>query len=102
MSHTSAVGADKLSEKEGVTWVARSHEIEYLRPLFEGETVRIDTWIDDVQRASCTRHYSFKRASDAVEVARGRTKWVCIDVGSGRPRAIPDDLLTAFQGQAAE
>ncbi|MDG1754663.1 MAG: thioesterase family protein [Rhodothermales bacterium] len=93
--HTKAVSGDIAADSAGVIWVARSHEIEYLRPLFEGDTLRIETWIGDVQRATSERRYTFFCGDR--EVARGRTKWVCLDKVSGRPRAIPDDVIAAYQ-----
>lgn len=97
--HTTAVDGNKSAEKAGIIWVARSHEIEYLRPLFEGDEVRIETAIEDTQRATSVRMYEFTRVTDDKVVARGRTNWVCLDRVSGRPRAIPAEVLAAYKSE---
>ncbi len=41
-------------------WVVVRHEIDYLRPAFEGDRVTARTWIDaQVQGARSTRHMEF-------------------------------------------
>lgn len=97
--HTTAVDGNKSAEKAGIIWVARSHEIEYLRPLFEGDEVRIETAIEDTQRATSVRMYEFTRVTDDKVVARGRTNWVCLDRVSGRPRVIPAEVLAAYKSE---
>jgi acyl-CoA thioester hydrolase len=82
--------------KGGTGWVVRSHFIEYLRPAFLGESLTLLTWVQDVRRQSSRRRYLFWRAADRQEVARAETAWVFVDLGTGKPVPIPDDLRTAF------
>lgn len=72
----------------GSTWVVREHKIEYLRPAFVGEEMKIQTWIADVRRVRSLRCYRFLRKSDATLLVRGETVWVFVDVKTGAPRAI--------------
>lgn len=37
--------AEELMQRLGCAWVARSHQIEYLRPALSGDEVVISTWI---------------------------------------------------------
>lgn len=97
--HTRSVGGDVVADKEGIIWVVRSHEIEYLRQVFLGDELRAETSIEDTQRATSVRKYVFTRVSDEKVVARGRTNWVCLDKTSGRPRAIPDVVMEAYDQQ---
>ena len=98
IQHTRSVGGDVVADEEGVFWVVRSHEIEYLRQVFLGEALRAETWIEDTQRATSVRRYTFTRVSDEKMVARGRTNWVCLDKTSGRPRAIPESVMERYMG----
>ena len=100
INHTKSVGGDVVANENGIMWVVRSHEIEYLRQVFEGETLRAETAIEETQRATSVRRHVFTRVSDEKVVARGRTKWVCLDKKSGRPRAIPETVMQAYDQQA--
>lgn len=95
--HTQSVGGDVRAAAAGIIWVARSHNIEYRLPAFEGEEIQVQTWIDSVEKISSVRKYEFKRTKDEMLIARGETNWVCLDRESGRPRPIPDRVIDAYQ-----
>lgn len=80
----------------GAGWVVRSHFIEYLRPAFAGDAVRVTTWVADVKRRSSTRKYRFTREADAQELVRAETLWVFVDIATGTPREIPEEMKTGF------
>ena len=79
----------------GAAWVVRSHFIEYLRPAFAGDEIEIFTWASSLALREVTRKYSFHRADQLL--ARAETKWVYVDIKSGRPKRIPDELLGSFE-----
>ena len=77
-------------------WVARSHFIEYLRPGFEGEALALHTWISEAGGRRAVRHYVVVREADRTVLARAETHWVYVDLATGRPAPIPEDLANAF------
>jgi acyl-CoA thioester hydrolase len=81
----------------GAGWVVRSHFIEYLRPVFAGERLAVHTWVPRFDQRSTPRRYLFVRADDRRLVAEAETKWVFVDLSTGRRRAIPVELLDAFE-----
>lgn len=83
----------------GATWVVRSHFVEYLRPAFEGDALHLATWVSDMEERRSTRRYVFWRESDDRPLVRAETLWVFVDLRTGRPRPIPDDLAGAFSLQ---
>jgi len=91
--HFNAVGGTAAMQKAGATWVVRSHNIEYLLPLFAGEDVTVLTWVVNFRRVRSVRRYRFLRASDDVLLARGETDWVFVDTASGRPCKIPGEII---------
>jgi len=95
--HSALVGwdIDKLIAL-GEGWVVRRHEIDYLRPVLPGETVRMRTWVETAERASSERHYEILRASDGRIVCQGLTMWVWINYKTGRPSRIPEALIKDF------
>jgi acyl-CoA thioester hydrolase len=79
----------------GAAWVVRSHFIEYLRPAFAGDALEIDTWAASLALREVTRKYRFLRSGQVL--ARAETKWVYVDIKSGRPKRIPQELLASFE-----
>jgi acyl-CoA thioester hydrolase len=78
------------------TWVARSHKIEYLSPAFVGEHLQALTWIVDFSRVRSLRRYKFLRASDGKLLVRGETDWIFVNVKTGKPCSIPEEIKRAF------
>lgn len=97
VAHSGHSGGTGAAHEAGGTWVVRSHRVEYLRPAFEGQALRVRTWVADLRRARSRRRYEFARAGDGTVIARGETEWVFIDAGSGRPRTIPETVRACFE-----
>ena len=95
--HYEAAGGNKAMEDAGATWVARSHHVEYLKPTYAGEEVIALTWVENLRRVRSLRRYQFLRQSDNVLLARGETDWVFIDIASGRPRLILEDIIKKWE-----
>ena len=79
------------------SWVVREHRVEYLLPAFAGEEIEIKTWIENIRRVRSLRKYEFVRKSDGKLLVRGETDWVFVEVKSGRPIAIPDEVMNTFR-----
>lgn len=94
--HTQHLGADVRAAAAGLTWVVRSHHIEYRLPLFEDDEVELRTWVDSVERVSSVRRYEIRRTKDDQLVASGETNWVCLNRETGRPMAIPERLMAMY------
>lgn len=97
VAHSDANGCTDATRAAGATWVARSHHVEYRRPAFAGDRVRIVTWIANVRRSFSLRKYRFERPADGALLAEGETDWVLIDAQTGRPRSVPDTIKAMFQ-----
>ncbi|MBD0334323.1 MAG: acyl-CoA thioesterase [Cyanobacteria bacterium Co-bin13] len=97
IAHSNHVGGTQATQQVGATWVARSHQIEYLRPGFAGDRLRILTWIADFRKARSRRKYKFLRLEDDTVLATGETDWVFIDIKTGRPRSVPEAVLSCYE-----
>jgi acyl-CoA thioester hydrolase len=78
----------------GTTWVVHEQRIEYLLPAFVGE--EIETWVENIRRVRSLRRYEFVRKADGKVLVRGETDWVFVDVKTGLPRAIPEEVSKVF------
>jgi acyl-CoA thioester hydrolase len=92
IEHYQSISGINTMEPYGGTWVVREHKIEYFLPAFAGEEIEVKTWIENIRRVRSLRQYEFVRKSDGRVLVRGETDWVFIDIHSGSPRAIPDEV----------
>ena len=86
-----------LAINENATFVVHEHHIEYLLPTFLGDQIEVCTWLNEARRVRLHRRYEFIRKSDGKVVAKGETDWVYVDMNTGRPIAIPADILEIFR-----
>ena len=86
----------------GAGWVVRSHVVEYLRPVVAGERMAIHTWVPEFTHRSTPRRYFFVREDDGQLVARAETRWVFVDLTTGRRRPLPEELLASFESMPDE
>lgn len=98
VAHSSVQGwpPDRYVE-EGSAWVVRTHFIEYLVPAFEGDDVRVETWVTGFQKVTSLRRYRIVRASDDKLLANAETNWAYIGRKHGVPRRIPQELIESFE-----
>jgi YbgC/YbaW family acyl-CoA thioester hydrolase len=109
------LGLERLQALGGV-FVARRHEIDFLKPTFAGDLLRVVTWLDEPRGARVDRHYLVFRelgrmadvpvggrrlvwsgatANDAPAV-RATTEWVFANF-QGQPRRIPIEVVRLFR-----
>lgn len=96
IAHADVTGCTAATTACGGTWVARSHHIEYRRPALLGDRIRVVTWVENLRRACSLRKYRFERAADGILLAQGETDWVYIDLATGRPKAVPAEMVAMF------
>ncbi len=94
--HAEAAGCLQATKAAGASWIVRSHQIEYLRPLFAGDEVCILTWVANFRRVRSLRKYKFIRSVDDAVLAQGATDWVLIDAQTKRPRLISEEVKGAL------
>ena len=96
VEHYEAIGGVNPMQLIGATWVVREHRIEYLLPAFAEEEIEIRTWVENVRRVRSLRKYEFIRKTDGKTLVRGETDWVFVDVKTGMPRGIPEEVFKVF------
>lgn len=102
LAHSDAVGWDNAAYRRlGAIWVVRRHEIDYLSSVLRGQRVAVTTWVEAVKGVSSIRRTSMRRTHDGVEVCRASSTWAFIDLATGKPRKITDEVRGAFPVLAA-
>jgi acyl-CoA thioester hydrolase len=92
VAHARAAGCTQASRELGATWVVRTHQIEYLRPVFAGDSITVLTWVANFRKVRSLRRYKLVRTGDQAVVAEAETDWVFVDASTGRPRPIPEEV----------
>jgi len=102
--HSKVLGFDFEAYTEiGKGMVVRAHEMEYLAPSHEGETVKVATWITgNDAKLRLRRRFQMVNAATGKTLLRGRTDFVCIDIKSGRPTRMPEAFINAYALTANE
>ena len=100
--HAAVTGCTARTLALGATWVARTHHIEYLRPGFAGDTILVLTWVSNFRKVRSLRKYQFVRAGPQTILVQAETDWVFVDAKTGRARAIPEAIQSAFRVVAPE
>ena len=93
MSHSTADGLPTATFiARGEVFVVRRHQIDYLRPAFLGDELRIETRVIEIGVATCNRQTKIVREKDGLPLANAITEWAYIDLARGRPIRIPADI----------
>jgi len=96
VEHYESIGGTNPMQLVCSTCVFREHLIQYLLPAFTGEEIEIKTWVENIRRVRSLRKYEFMRKADGQVIVRGETDWVFVDVKTGAPRAIPEEVSKVF------
>jgi|SRR5262250_2573892 len=98
-AHSAALGWDLPAyRRAGGVFVVRRQEVDYLRPAFLGDRVRVETWVEALSRVTSLRRTRIVRriVHGDEELARASTTWAFVSL-DGRPIRIPDAIADAFR-----
>lgn len=101
VEHYASIGGIEAQGAEA-TWVVREHKIEYLLPAFAGEEIEIRTWVENIRRVRSLRKYEFIRNSDGKTLVKGETDWVFMNVKTGLPCAVPEEVTRILSSRPKE
>jgi acyl-CoA thioester hydrolase len=94
VAHWRAVAS--VEDQARLRWVVIRHEIDYKRPAYLGDGIVAKTWVGTASRIRFERHTELLRASDRCLLAKARTLWCPIDVGTGKPTSVGPDVRARF------
>jgi acyl-CoA thioester hydrolase len=99
LAHSASVALGlEAYQRIGAVFVVVRHEIDYVRPALRGDLVQARTWISGVGAAKCDRSTQLVRKSDGQVLAKGLTTWGFVEMATGRPTRIPEEVRSAFKG----
>lgn len=83
-------------------FVVRRQHLDYLRPAFAGDVLAVETRVTDLRAASSERMTRILRPQDGTVLLRAVTSWAYVDLPTGRPARIPEEVRGRFAIEAAE
>jgi len=93
--HADALGwGTEACKMINLAWVAKSHQIEYISPAYQGDRLLIRTWINKVTPTRIIRYYECIRGEQLI--TKASTVWVLVDYKSGKPKALPNHIREKF------
>lgn len=81
-----------------IIWVARRHEIDYLKPAFLDDELVVKTWVDNFVGVKSIRHCEIMRGEEVL--ARSLTHWIALDAQTFRPKRITQEVVLQFFPQS--
>ncbi|MFB8787994.1 MAG: thioesterase family protein [Potamolinea sp.] len=81
----------------GGVFVMRRIEIEYLRSAVAGDTLEVTTWLQQMRGPRAIRRYEIRKQGEEELLVTAEALWVWVDTVAMGPRAIPRQLLEAFE-----
>jgi acyl-CoA thioester hydrolase len=96
VAHWRSVAAPE--HDEAYFWVIVRHEIDYLRPAFEGDRVTGRTWVGEAPKGAKFDRHVEMLGNDGRTCVRAKTSWAIIDKASGRPVRVPAQVVAPFVG----
>ena len=101
-AHSEALGFS-IDEyhRVGVGCVVWRHEFDYVSPIVEGEETLIATWIaNNDGRVRMTRAFEMRRADNGKVFFKGQTRFVTVDMKTGKPARMPASFVAAYKPTA--
>ena len=97
IEHSEHLGFNHQKYQElGGVFVMRRVELDYLRPAVAGDTLEVTTWLQQLRGPRAIRRYEIRKQGEEQLLVTAEALWVWVDTQAMRPRAIPRQLLDAF------
>ncbi len=93
-AHWISKASDDVKKK--FNWVVLRHEIDYMSPAFEGQTIVATTWVDNFVGVKSDRIVELKLKDSNKILAKARTTWCLLDAATMRPRRIDPEITRVF------
>jgi acyl-CoA thioester hydrolase len=85
---------DELVANEGIIFVVRSVQVDYLSPARFNEQLQVSAKVSLAKKASLTFEQVITRGDDVL--CEGVIRIACLDAQTMRPKAIPETLFRAI------
>lgn len=82
--------------KRGLSWATKSISIDYHKSLYMNERFLVRTWIEAIGERSVQVRFQMIKTKSGAVAAEGESMYVLVEAKTGKPVAIPEDIMTKF------
>jgi len=93
--HWNNFTTDDIEKK--YVWFVLNHTIDYKAASFEGEELKLTTWIKKNEGVKSERHYKIIRIKDHKTLVEAKTVWCLLNAETLRPTKITEEIKQLFQ-----
>ncbi len=86
---------DELIASEGIIFVVRSVQVDYLSPARFNEQLQVSAKVSQAKKVSLTFEQTITRGDEVI--CKGIVQIACLNVQTMRPKAIPETLFSALR-----
>jgi acyl-CoA thioester hydrolase len=97
MLRTMGYEQDQLIAKEGIIFVVRSVQVDYLNSARFNELIHVSAEVVQAKKASVTFEQFITRGDDVL--TKSIIRCACLDAQTMRPKVIPDYLIEHFKNE---
>ncbi len=83
--------------EENYVWFVLNHTIDYKAASFEGEELKLTTWVEKNEGVKSERHYKIVRIKDDKTLIEAKTVWCLLNAETLRPTKITEEIKSLFQ-----
>jgi acyl-CoA thioester hydrolase len=84
------------AEQDRWAWVVLRHEVDYRRPLLNGEAAGARTWLAEAPEGPRFDRFVRVDGPDGAMCAQALTTWCLVDRETRRPRRVPEWMVALF------
>jgi acyl-CoA thioester hydrolase len=83
--------------RESYVWYVLKHIIDYKASAYEGEELRVETWVTSAEGVKSERQYRIFRIKDNKLLIEASTIWCFLNAKNLKPTKIPSEIRTLFE-----
>jgi len=93
--HWKSAASDEF--QKNYIWYVLEHHIKYLQSAFEGDTLRLETWVASAEGVRSERRFALFRESDGKQIVEAHTLWCLLNARTQKPSLITEEIRNLFQ-----
>ena len=79
---------------KSMRWVVKKHEIEYFKPAFLGDILKINTWVNEFSGVTSLRNYEIYKKEQLI--LKAQTLWVAVNPETMQLKRLPVNLWEIY------
>jgi len=79
---------------ENFFWVVRSHHIEYKKQAFEGDKIKLETYVENIRGPFSERHVKISKADELLVIVK--SEWCFLEKITQKIKRVPEEVEVLF------